>query len=160
MIQFEKWKKGETGFPIVDAGMHQLNETGYMHNRVRMVVASFLVKVLLIDWRLGEQYFAERLTDYDIASNNGNWQSISSTGVDMKPYFRDMNPWIQSKEFDPNAEYIKKWVPELSEVLPNDIHEWDEACRDEKYKNIEYSKPICDYSEQKEKMLKLYKDAL
>lgn len=160
MIQFEKWKQGKTGFPIVDAGMHQLNQTGYMHNRVRMVVASFLVKVLLIDWRLGEQYFAERLTDYDIASNNGNWQSISSTGVDMKPYFRDMNPWIQSHEFDSNTEYIKKWVPELSEVLPIDIHKWDEACHYEKYKNIAYSKPICDYSEQKEKMLQLYKDAL
>ena len=93
--------------------MREMNATGYMHNRGRMTTASFLIKTLLIDWRVGEQYFAQKLTDYDIASNNGNWQGISGTGVDMKPYFRDMNPWIQSYKFDINAEYIKKWVPEL-----------------------------------------------
>lgn len=154
---FEKWKKGMTGFPIVDAGMRQLNETGYMHNRVRMVVASFLIKVLLLDWRLGEKYFAQKLTDYDIASNNGNWQSISGTGVDMKPYFRDMNPWIQSHQYDYNTEYIKKWVPELYNVIPVDIHNWNNSYKFEKYKNIKYPKPMCDYSEQKEKMIELYK---
>lgn len=154
---FEKWKKGMTGFPIVDAGMRQMNATGYMHNRVRMMTASFLVKTLLLDWRWGEKYFAQRLTDYDIASNNGNWQGISGTGVDMKPYFRDMNPFIQSKKFDKEAEYIQKWVPELKEVLPKDIHKWDIMCNDEKYKQIDYPAPILDYGEQKQKMLALYK---
>ena len=110
---FNKWKSGNTGFPLVDACMREMNTTGYMHNRVRMTVASFLIKVLKIDWRWGEQYFAQQLTDYDLASNNGNWQGISGTGVDMKPYLRDMNPWIQSAKFDKEAEYIKKWVPEL-----------------------------------------------
>ena len=114
--QFDKWKNGQTGVPIVDACMRELNSTGYMHNRGRMTVASFLIKTLLIDWRWGEKYFAQNLTDYDVASNNGNWQGISGTGVDMKPYFRDMNPWIQSSKFDKDAKYIKKWVPELENV--------------------------------------------
>ena len=110
-----------------------------------------------MDWHLGEKYFSQKLIDYDPASNNGNWQGISGTGVDMKPYYRDMNPWIQSAKFDKNAEYIKKWVPELSEVDANDIHKWDEMCNDEKYKSTKYKKPIVDYYEQKEKMLELYK---
>lgn len=155
---FELWKKGKTGFPIVDAGMRQLNKTGYMHNRVRMMVASFLIKVLLLDWRLGEQYFAQKLTDYDIASNNGNWQGISGTGVDMKPYFRDMNPWIQSYKFDIGAEYIKKWVPELKDVEPKDIHEWHTSCKLDKYKSVNYPCPMVNYIEQKQKMLELYKN--
>jgi len=125
-----------------------------------MTVASFLIKTLLIDWRVGEQYFAQKLTDYDIASNNGNWQGISGTGVDMKPYFRDMNPWIQSYKFDAGAMYIKKWVPELSDVTPSDIHKWDTMCGDKKYKNIRYPKPIVDYDDQKTKMLAMYKRAL
>jgi len=154
---FSAWKRGETGFPIVDACMRQLNITGYMHNRGRMIVANFLIKTLLLDWHLGEKYFSQKLIDYDPASNNGNWQGISGTGVDMKPYYRDMNPWIQSAKFDKNAEYIKKWVPELSEVDANDIHKWDEMCNDEKYKSTKYKKPIVDYYEQKEKMLELYK---
>lgn len=153
----EKWKKGETGFPIVDAAMREMNTTGYMHNRGRMTTASFLIKTLLIDWRVGEQYFAQKLTDYDIASNNGNWQGISGTGVDMKPYFRDMNPWIQSYKFDINAEYIKKWVPELKEVDASDIHKWHDTYSDAKYKGVNYPKPIVDYSTQKEKMLEMYK---
>jgi len=115
---------------------------------------------LLIDWRNGELYFAKQLTDYDIASNNGNWQGISGTGVDMKPYFRDMNPWIQSHNFDIRAEYIKKWVPELSSVLPTDIHKWDVMCEDPKYKNVHYPKPIVDYDDQKVKMLAMYGRAL
>jgi len=156
---FDKWSKGQTGFPIIDACMRQLNTTGYMHNRGRMTVASFLVKTLLIDWRKGEHYFAQQLTDYDIASNNGNWQGISSTGVDLKPYFRDMNPWIQSLKFDHDAEFIKKWVPELRDVAPKDIHKWSITYDDPKYKDIKYPKPIVNYDDQKVKMLDLYKNA-
>ena len=156
----EKWKVGLTGYPLVDACMRQMNTTGYMHNRGRMTVASFLIKTLLIDWRIGEQYFAQQLTDYDIASNNGNWQGISGTGVDMKPYFRDMNPWIQSYKYDIRSEYIKKWVPELAYVDPSDIHKWDTMCENPKYKHIKYPKPIVNYDEQKVKMLAMYKRAL
>lgn len=152
---FNAWKTGNTGFPVVDAGMRQLNTTGYMHNRVRMIVASFLIKVLLIDWRMGEQYFAQKLTDYDIASNNGNWQGISGTGVDMKPYFRDMNPWIQSAKFDREAEYIKTWIPELKEVPSRDIHTWNESYRNHT-QTTNYPKPMVDYYEQKKKMLEMY----
>jgi len=155
----EKWKNGLTGFPIVDACMREMNTTGYMHNRGRMTTASFLIKTLLIDWRIGEQYFAQKLTDYDIASNNGNWQGISGTGVDMKPYFRDMNPWIQSHKFDINAEYIKKWVPELKYVDVYEIHNWHEKHDDTKYINIKYPKPIVDYFKQKERMLDMYQKA-
>jgi len=155
----EKWKTGMTGYPLVDACMREMNTTGYMHNRGRMTTASFLIKTLLIDWRVGEQYFAQQLTDYDIASNNGNWQGISGTGVDMKPYFRDMNPWIQSYKFDINAEYIKKWVPELEKVDASDIHNWNETYNNTKYKDVNYPKPIVDYSKQKEKMLEMYKSA-
>jgi len=124
--EFEKWCKGETGYPIVDAGMRQLNETGYMHNRVRMITASFLTKHLLIDWRRGEAYFAERLLDYDLAANNGGWQWSAGTGCDAAPYFRIFNPYIQTKKFDSNLEYIKRWVPEfdaLSYPLPIVAHE-------------------------------------
>jgi deoxyribodipyrimidine photo-lyase len=154
----EKWKHGQTGFPIVDACMRQLNTTGYMHNRGRMTVASFLVKTLLIDWRQGEKYFAQKLTDYDIASNNGNWQGISSAGVDMKPYYRDMNPWIQGIKFDRDAEFIKKWVPELRDVNSKDIHKWSTMCNDTKYKDIKYPNPIVDYDEQKKKMMDMYEN--
>jgi len=154
---FHAWKNGETGFPVVDACMHQLNETGYMHNRGRMIVANFLVKTLLLDWRLGERYFAQKLVDYDPASNNGNWQGISGTGVDLKPYFRDMNPWIQSAKFDKDCVYIKKWVPELANVEPRDIHKWYIMCNDTKYHKTRYYTPIVDYDEQKKKMLELYK---
>jgi len=157
--QLEKWKRGQTGIPIVDACMRQLNTTGYMHNRGRMTVASFLVKTLLIDWRHGEKYFAQKLTDYDIASNNGNWQGISSTGVDMKPYYRDMNPWIQGMKFDREAEFIKKWVPELTSVDAKDIHRWLVECSNPKYKDIKYPKPIVDYNEQKKKMLAMYENS-
>lgn len=110
---FERWKKGETGYPLVDAGMRQLNQTGYMHNRVRMVVASFLCKHLLIDWRWGEAYFAEKLLDYELSSNNGNWQWSAGTGCDAAPYFRIFNPTEQLKKFDPKMVYTKKWVTEF-----------------------------------------------
>ena len=111
--EFEKWKNGETGYPMVDAGMKQLNATGYMHNRVRMVTASFLCKHLLIDWRWGEAYFAEKLLDYELSSNNGNWQWSAGTGCDAAPYFRVFNPTEQLKKFDPKMKYIKKWVTEF-----------------------------------------------
>jgi len=148
------WKAGMTGFPIVDAGMRQLNTTGYMHNRARLITASFLVKTLLISWEHGEKYFATRLTDYDPASNNGNWQWIASTGADSQPFFRIFNPWEQAKNYDPDAKYIKKWIPELKDVPSKDIHNWDTTYS--QYKNVNYSKPIVDYSKQKELALKMY----
>jgi deoxyribodipyrimidine photo-lyase len=155
---FEAWTKGETGFPIVDAGMRQMNHTGYMHNRARLIVASFLVKTLLIDWREGEKYFAQSLTDYDVANNNGNWEWIMGGGADSQPYFRIFNPWRQSEEYDPDCEYIKYWVPELKDIPNKDIHKWD--IKYVNYKDLKYPKPICNYEEQKDKVLKMYKDAL
>jgi len=113
--EFEKWCNGQTGYPIVDAGMRELNATGFMHNRVRMIVASFLAKHLLLDWRLGEAYFAQKLLDYDLAANNGGWQWAAGSGCDAAPYFRIFNPYLQTKKFDPQLEYIKKWVPEFQE---------------------------------------------
>jgi deoxyribodipyrimidine photo-lyase len=119
---FNKWCEGKTGYPFVDAGMRQLNETGYMHNRLRMVTASFLTKHLLIDWRWGEAYFAKKLLDYELASNNGGWQWAAGTGTDAQPYFRIFNPSVQARKFDPNQSYIKKWVPEyLDKNYPNPI---------------------------------------
>lgn len=152
---FVKWCKGETGFPIVDAAMREMNETGYMHNRGRLIVASFLIKTLLVDWQKGEKYFATRLVDYDPSSNNGNWQWVASTGADSQPYFRIFNPWSQSKEHDPEATYIKHWVPELAEVPAKCIHTWNECAAE--FKGIDYPKPIVDYKEQREKALKMYK---
>ncbi len=119
---FSAWCNGRTGFPIIDAGMRQLNETGFMHNRVRMLVASFLVKDLHVDWRWGERYFAQKLVDYDPAVNNGNWQWCASTGTDAQPFFRIFNPWLQQKKYDPNCRYIKTWVPELRATPPEQIH--------------------------------------
>jgi deoxyribodipyrimidine photo-lyase len=113
--EFAKWCKGETGYPIVDAGMRELNETGLMHNRVRMIVASFLCKHLLIDWRWGEAYFAEKLLDFELSSNNGNWQWAAGTGCDASPYFRVFNPYTQTKKFDKDLLYVKKWVKDLNE---------------------------------------------
>ena len=136
--EFEKWKNGLTGYPLVDAGMRELNTTGYMHNRVRMVVASFLCKHLLIDWRLGEAYFAEKLLDYELASNNGNWQWSAGTGCDAAPYFRIFNPTEQAKKFDPHLVYIKKWIPELDSLdypLPMVDHKFARQRAIETYKN-------------------------
>jgi deoxyribodipyrimidine photo-lyase len=155
---FDAWCDGKTGFPIVDAGMRQLNTTGYMENRSRLIVMSFLIKTLLIDWKHGEKYFATKLTDYDPASNNGNIQWVMGGGSDSMPFFRIFNPWSQQEEHDNSCEYIKKWVSELSSLEPNIIHNWETEWK--KYKDIKYPKPICDYSEQKEKCLKMYKDAL
>lgn len=138
--EFEKWKKGETGYPMVDAGMRELNATGYMHNRVRMVVAGFLCKHLLIDWRWGEAYFAEKLLDYELASNNGNWQWAAGTGCDAAPYFRVFNPTTQLQKFDKDLKYIKKWVPELDE--------------------LSYPEPMVDHKMARERAIKTYKVGL
>lgn len=152
---FARWCEGTTGFPIVDAGMRQLNSTGYMHNRVRMIVASFLTKDLLIDWRWGEKYFAQQLVDYDPCVNNGNWQWASSTGCDPQPYFRIFNPWLQQKKFDPECIYIKTWVDELKDVDCKVIHNWFKDDSPE----LDYPRPMVDHSEQKEKALKMFKNA-
>ena len=122
---FQAWADGNTGFPIVDAGMRELNATGFMHNRVRMITASFLVKDLRISWRWGERYFAQHLVDYDPCVNNGNWQWAASTGCDAQPYFRIFNPWLQQQKFDPNGAYIYRWLPELRPVPIKIIHQWD-----------------------------------
>lgn len=137
---FQKWCEGKTGYPFVDAGMRELNTTGHMHNRVRMIVASFLCKHLLIDWRWGEAYFATKLLDYEQSSNVGNWQWAAGSGVDAAPYFRIFNPTEQIKKFDKNLKYIKKWIPELETSA--------------------YPKPIVDHKEAREKCLKVYKSAV
>ncbi|WP_201788785.1 cryptochrome/photolyase family protein [Picrophilus oshimae] len=118
----DAWKNGLTGYPIVDAAMRSLNETGYINNRLRMIVSSFLVKDLHVDWRIGEKYFAQKLIDYDPASNNGNWQWVASTGVDSRGMYRIINPWIQQKKFDPECKFIKRYVNELSDLEPEIIH--------------------------------------
>ncbi|HET8858340.1 deoxyribodipyrimidine photo-lyase [Marivirga sp.] len=137
---FQKWCEGKTGYPIVDAGMRELNQTGYMHNRVRMITASFLTKHLLIDWRWGEAYFAEKLLDYEMASNNGGWQWAAGTGTDAQPYFRIFNPYSQTDKFDKNKSYIKKWVPEIN--------------------NSNYPEPMVDHKEARQRALDTYKSAL
>ena len=137
---FKKWCNGQTGYPIVDAGMRELNATGLMHNRVRMIVASFLCKHLLIDWRWGEAYFAIKLLDYEQSSNVGNWQWVAGTGVDAAPYFRIFNPTEQVKKFDNQMEYIKKWVPEFQELT--------------------YAKPMVNHEEARKRCLERYKAAL
>ncbi len=151
-IWFERWKEGKTGFPIVDAGMRELNTTGFMHNRVRMIVASFLTKDLLIDWRWGEKYFMKKLLDGDLASNNGGWQWAASTGCDAQPYFRIFNPWLQSKKFDPDGVYIKKYLIELKDVNPKLLHHPD--CDFKKYK---YPSPMVDHTKQRIEAIQLYK---
>lgn len=137
---FKSWCEGKTGYPIVDAGMRQLNQTGYMHNRVRMIVASFLTKHLLIDWRWGEVYFAKKLLDFDLASNNGGWQWAAGTGTDAQPYFRVFNPQSQTEKFDPEMRYIKEWVPEFG--------------------TVDYPKPIVDHKFARQRAIDTYKKAL
>jgi len=157
---FELWKEGKTGYPIIDAGMRELNETGYMHNRTRLITSNFLVKHLFIDWRWGEQYYASKLIDYDPSVNNGNWQFSSSSGADSQPYFRMMNPITQGEKHDPECIYIKKWVKELENISCVDIHNWQNVYTDKKYKNIYY--PPCkiyDFKKLKEESKKIYKDA-
>ncbi len=138
--EFERWCAGETGYPIVDAGMRELNETGFMHNRVRMIVASFLTKHLLIDWKWGEAYFADKLLDFDFASNNGGWQWAAGTGCDAAPYFRVFNPYLQTKKFDPDLKYIRKWVPELE--------------------TLNYPAPIVEHEFARKRVLEVYSKAL
>lgn len=152
---FKAWCQGKTGFPIVDAGMRQLNATGWMHNRVRMIVASFLVKDLHIDWRWGEKYFAQQLVDYDPAVNNGNWQWSASTGCDAQPYFRIFNPWLQQVKFDPECAYIKKWVPELKDLDSKSIHTWYKAKQTLK----DYPQPIVDHAVESAKAKMVYRNA-
>lgn len=149
---FERWKEGTTGFPIVDAGMRELRQTGWMHNRVRMIVASFLVKDLLIDWRWGERHFMRELLDGDLAPNNGGWQWAASTGCDPQPYFRIFNPWLQSEKFDPDGIYIKKFVQELRPLPAAALHD-PNADR----KRLGYPDPIVSHFVQKNKALLLYK---
>ena len=137
---FKRWCEGKTGFPIVDAGMRELNATGFMHNRVRMIVSSFLIKDLLIDWRWGEAYFAQKLNDFDLSANNGGWQWAAGSGCDAAPYFRVFNPTEQQKKFDPNFEYIKKWVPEFG--------------------TSKYALPIVDHAKARITVIALYKKVL
>lgn len=122
---FKKWKEGKTGVPIVDAGMRELNTTGYMHNRCRMITSNFLIKILHIDWKLGEKYYATQLTDYDPCVNNGSWQWSSGSGTDTQPFFRVFNPYLQSQKYDKQCSYIKKWCPEYKDVPCSDIHNWN-----------------------------------
>lgn len=138
--EFEAWCTGRTGYPIVDAGMRELNQTGFMHNRVRMIVASFLTKHLLIDWRWGEAYFAKKLLDFDLSANNGGWQWAAGSGCDAAPYFRVFNPYIQTKKFDPELTYVKQWVPE-----------WEDSV---------YPAPIVRHEEARERCLQVYASAL
>ncbi len=138
--EFARWCEGTTGYPIVDAGMRQLNETGWMHNRVRMITASFLTKHLLIDWRWGEAYFAGKLIDYDLAANNGNWQWAAGCGCDAAPYFRIFNPSEQTKRFDPELIYIRTWVKEFD--------------------TTHYPKPIIEHSFARKRALETYKKSL
>lgn len=152
---FKAWCTGTTGFPIVDAGMRELNATGWMHNRVRMIVASFLTKDLHIDWRWGERYFAQQLIDYDPAVNNGNWQWSASTGCDAQPYFRIFNPWLQQIKFDKECHYIKKWVPELRSIEPKIIHTWYNP-NNSSIKN--YPKPMVDHAKESARSKLLYKN--
>jgi deoxyribodipyrimidine photo-lyase len=155
---FDKWCKGQTGVPMVDAAIRQMLVTGWMHNRCRMVVASYLCKDMLMDWREGERFFAQCLVDYDPSSNNGGWQFCSSTGVDAQPYFRIFNPYTQSKRFDPDCKYIKQWVPELKDVPPNHIHSWNE--KHQLYIKTSYPAPMLEHSIQTKKALAMYKQGL
>lgn len=151
---FEAWTTGQTGFPIIDAGMRELLATGFMHNRLRMITAMFLTKDLHIDWRLGESFFMQHLLDGEIASNNGGWQWSAGTGADAAPYFRIQNPWTQSKRHDPNAEYIKRWVPELADVPAKLIHT---APTDGKPIAPGYPLPCVDHSEERARTLAIFK---
>jgi deoxyribodipyrimidine photo-lyase len=151
---FEAWKEGRTGIPVVDAAMHQLREIGWMHNRARMIVASYLIKNLLIDWRWGESWFMENLLDGDLAANNGGWQWSAGTGPSSAPYFRIFNPILQSPKFDPEGNYIRKWVRELRDIETKDIHApWKSKIKRSGYPE----RPIVECN--KEQTLQVYREA-
>ncbi|MDA0117634.1 deoxyribodipyrimidine photo-lyase [Vibrio sp. T11.5] len=155
-LHIEAWKKGQTGFPIVDSAMRQLNQTGWMHNRLRMIVASFLTKDLHVDWRIGERYFLNKLVDGDYAANNGGWQWCASTGCDGQPYFRIFNPVTQGERFDPNGDFVRQWIPELSQVPDKFVHQpwkWSGV------RSLSYPPPIVDHKIEREVTLRIYKEA-
>lgn len=147
---FISWCQGETGYPLIDAAMRCLNQTGLMHNRLRMVCASFLCKTLLVDWRKGEEYFARKLLDFDLAANNGGWQWSASSGCDAQPYFRIFNPYSQSEKFDADGEFIRLWVPELSHLKGKEIHHPD------LFIAPDYPRPVVSYEQNRKKCLKMY----
>ncbi|MEO8627585.1 MAG: deoxyribodipyrimidine photo-lyase [Betaproteobacteria bacterium] len=158
---FKAWCEGRTGYPLIDAAMHQINQTGYMHNRLRMVTASFLTKDLHVDWRWGERYFAAKLNDYDLSANNGGWQWAASTGSDAQPYFRIFNPTLQSQRFDPDGNFVRLYLPALSAVPAEHIHApWLMSVAAQKRYGViigkDYPAPIVDHAEAREKTLKLY----
>jgi deoxyribodipyrimidine photo-lyase len=158
----ERWQQGHTGYPIVDAGMRELLATGFMHNRVRMIVASFLTKDLLLDWRLGERHFMRHLVDGDLASNNGGWQWAAGTGTDAQPYFRIFNPVLQGRRFDPEGAYVKRWVPELAQVPAGHLHApWEAPPLELAAAGVtlgkDYPAPIVDHAVQRERALDMYK---
>lgn len=158
---FNAWCNGTTGFPIVDAGMHELNITGYMHNRARLITANFLNRILACHWRDGEHYYAQQLVDYDPAVNNGNWQWIASVGIDPKPYFqRIFNPWLQSAKFDPEAQYIKTWLPQLKNIPANELHAWDRYHDNYDAKELGYNSPIIAYKKARAQNIVLYRSIL
>ena len=156
----DAWKRGETGYPIVDAGMRQLREEAFMHNRVRMIVASFLTKDLLIDWRDGYDHFRELLVDHDTANDNGGWQWAASTGTDSQPYFRIFNPMTQGERYDPDGEYIREYVPELEGVDPEVIHSWHELTPTKRMNAApNYVEPVVSHSDRREQALAMFEAA-
>jgi deoxyribodipyrimidine photo-lyase len=156
----QAWKDGETGYPIVDAGMRQLREEAYVHNRVRMIVAAFLTKDLLIDWRAGYDWYREKLADHDTANDNGGWQWAASTGTDAQPYFRVFNPTTQGERYDPDAEYIREYVPELRDAPADVIHDWPDLSLSERRKHApEYPDPIVDHGERREAAIAMFERA-
>lgn len=155
---FKKWCDGRTGFPIVDAGMRQLNATGWMQNRVRLITSNFLTLVMGIDWRKGEKYFAQKLVDYDPSSNNGNWQFTAQVGIDRVPYLRIYNPFQQAKDYDPSCTYIKRWIPELMKVDKKIILNWNKITSSEwKALEVEYPLPVIDYEHGRRESERKYK---
>lgn len=155
----KRWQKGMTGYPIVDAGMRELWATGYMHNRVRMIVASFLTKGLFIDWRLGADWFLDTLLDADLANNSASWQWVAGCGADAAPYFRIFNPVLQSQKFDPHGDYIRRWVPELSALNNDNIHApWESSKTTLVYHKTNYPQPIINHNEARAKALSYYKN--
>lgn len=157
----EAWKNGTTGFPVVDAAMTEMNTTGYMHNRARLISSNFLNRMLAQNWRKGEEYFAQTLTDYDPCVNNGNWQWIASCGTDPKPYFQRLfNPWLQSQRVDSDAKYIKKWLPQLKDIPAKELHDWENHHDKYDLKELGYFKPIVNYKDARTRSIEQYRQVL